>query len=204
MSLTLSGCHGGVALEWSTVSDGTFHRYMTLRSTTSTIPAAYPPQGGAVELPWTKSKDPGTTSAADTSATPGTAFFYRTLALDASDRVIATSSVQTATAAPVQPLGGLTALAFEPGKTKFGWTTYGGSAACFTWYKLVYSETNPSPSYPGGDPYWAAIGDQATDRVVVEGLVPGTTYHVRLQAIRSTALGAFVVAESDVLTYTAP
>ncbi|HJR50347.1 MAG TPA: fibronectin type III domain-containing protein, partial [Gemmatimonadales bacterium] len=98
----------------------------------------------------------------------------------------------------------LSAFAVEPGKTKFAWTPYGGASACFTYYKLVYSETNPSPSYPGGDPYWAAIGDQAADRVVVEGLVPGTTYFVRLQAVRATALGSFAVAQTDVLTYTAP
>ena len=89
-------------------------------------------------------------------------------------------------------------------KTKFTWAKYGGSAACFTWYKLVYSETNPAPSYPGGDPYWAAISDQNAGSHVVDGLVSGKTYYVRLQAIRGTALGAFVVAQTDVLTYLAP
>jgi hypothetical protein len=39
---------------------------------------------------------------------------------------------------------------------------------------------------------------------VVEGLVPGTTYHVRLQAVRATGVGSFVVGQTDVLTYTAP
>jgi hypothetical protein len=204
MSLASNGCHGGVVLEWSAVADAAFHRYITLRSTAATIPAAYPPQAGAVELPWTKSKDPGVTSAPDTSATPGTTFSYRTLALNAANQVIAASGVGSATASPPQGLGALAAISPEPGKTKFAWATYGGSPVCFTWYKLVYSETNPAPSYLGGDPAWAVISDQATDRAVVEGLVPGTTYYVRLQAIRSTALGAFVVAESEVLTYIAP
>lgn len=147
-------------------------RYITLRGTAATIPAAYPPQAGAVELLWTKSQDPNTTSAPDTSATPGTTFFYRTLTLDAASRVIAASPVGSAAATPTQALGALTALSTEPGKTKFAWATYGGGSGCFTWYKLVYSETNPAPSYLGGDPYWAVISDQATDRVVVDGLVP--------------------------------
>ncbi len=204
MSLALTGCNGGVVLEWSKVADATFNRYITLRSSTADIPAAYPPQAGAVELLATKSKDPNGTSAADTSATPGGAF-YRTLALDAAGQVIGASAVGSSAAAPVQPLGPLTAMpAPEPGKTKFAWATYGGSPACFTWYKLTYSETNPAPSYPGGDPYWAAVSDQAAGSVVVNGPISGMTYHVRVQAIRATSVGVFVVAETDALTYTAP
>ena len=204
MSLALTGCNGGVVLEWSKVTDATFNRYITLRSSSADIPAAYPPQGGAVELLATKSKNADGTSAADTSATSGGAF-YRTLALDAAGQVIGASAIGSSAAAPVQPLGALTAMpAPEPGKTKFAWPTYGGSSACFTWYKLTYSETNPAPSYPGGDPYWAAVSDQAAGSVVVDGPVSGKTYHVRVQAIRATSVGVFVVAETDVVTYTAP
>ncbi len=199
MTLTASGCNGGTALAWSPVSSPAFHRYVVLRSASSAIPASYPPAPGVGEL--ANTKDPSATSAAD--ATGGSAF-YRSMALDASGRVIAASAVQGATASAKQGLGALGAFATEPGKTKFSWTPYGGPSACFTWYKLVYSETNPNPSYLGGDPAWAVISDQAADRVVVPGLVSGTTYHVRLQAIRATAIGAFVVAETDVLTYIAP
>lgn len=204
MSLVLTGCNGGVVIEWSKVTHATFNRYITLRSGSADIPAVYPPQGGAVELPATKSKNADGTSAADTSATPGGAF-YRTLALDAAGQVIGASAVGSSAAAPVQGLGALTAMpAAEPGKTKFAWATYAGSSACFTWYKLTWSETNPAPSYPGGDPYWAAVSDQAAGSVVVDGPISGKTYHVRVQAIRATSVGVFVVAETDVLTYTAP
>ena len=193
-----------MVLEWSKVTDPRFHRYVTLRSTGTDIPAAYPTTAGVVELAGAGSTNPSATSAPDTSAAPGTAYAYRTMALDAAHKVIAVSSVASAVAAPVQALGALTPFAAEPGMTKFAWAAYGGPAPCFTYYKLVYSETNPAPSYVGGDPYWAAIGDQGSDHVVVSGPVSGTTYFVRLQAIRATSLGAFVVAQTDVLAYTAP
>jgi hypothetical protein len=86
------------------------------------------------------------------------------------------------------------------------WTAYAGPGACFTYYKVVYSETNPSPSYLGGDPYLAAIGDPATDRYVAgpEALIPDHTYYLRVQVIRATDLGGFLVAQTDVTLYTVP
>jgi hypothetical protein len=108
-------------------------------------------------------------------------------------------------AKPVASLGALTATpAAEPGKTTFGWAPYPGPGACFSYYKLVYSETDPSPSYLAGSPIWAAIGEQATTSVTIGEPVSGTTYHVRLQVIRATAIGKMVVAQTDVLTWTAP
>ena len=204
MSLGATGCGGGVVLDWSSVADPAFYKYVTLRSASADIPAAYPAQGGATELGWTRTADRNATTAPDTSATPGTTFFYRTLALNSSGAVIGASSVQAASAAGADSLGALGAVAVDATRTKFTWATYGGSAACFTWYKLVYSETNPTPSYPGGDPYWAAISDKSAGSHVVDGLVSGKTYYVRLQAVRGTALGSFVVAQTDVLTYLAP
>jgi hypothetical protein len=205
MALTLSGCNGGVVLEWSKVIDARFHHYTTLRSTSAEIPAAYPPQAGAVEVAGTFVKDPAATSATDASAPTGTTLHYRTMALDAENRVIAVSPVQSAMAKPVASLGALTATpAAEPGKTTFGWAPYPGPGACFSYYKLVYSETDPSPSYLAGSPTWAAIGEQATTSVTIGEPVSGTTYHVRLQVIRATAIGKMVVAQTDVLTWTAP
>lgn len=196
MALASTGCNGGVVLEWSKVSDGRFHHYLTLRSASSSM-------DGAVEVTGSFTKDPHATSAVDPSAPAGTKAYYRTMAFDAADRVIATSSVVAATAKPVKLLGALSA-ATADGKTTFGWTPYGGPGACFSHYKLVYSETNPTPAYLAGDPAWAAIGDQAASSVVTDGPVSGTTYFVRLQAIRSTATGAMLVAETDVLVYVVP
>src|SRR5690606_2019251 len=143
---------------WSKVVDARFHHYTTLRSASTEIPAAYPPQGGAVEVAGTFVKDPAATSATDSSAPTGTALHYRSLALDAENRVIAASPVRSALAKPVVGLGTLTATPSDPGKTTFAWAPYGGPGACFSYYKLVYSETDPSPSYLAGSATWAAIG----------------------------------------------
>jgi len=204
MGLTLGGCNGGVVLEWSKVVDARFHHYTTLRSTSGEIPAAYPPQAGAVEVAGTFIKDPAATSAADASAPTGVTLFYRTMAFDAENRVIAASPVRSTVAKPVVGLGTLSATPADPGKTTFAWSPYGGPGACFSYYKLVYSETNPSPSYLAGSATWAAIGEQGTTSVTIGEAVPGTTYYVRLQAIRATATGKMVVAQTDVLTWLAP
>jgi hypothetical protein len=205
MSLTLSGCNGGVVLEWSKVVDARFHHYTTLRSTSAEIPAAYPPQGGSVEVAGTFVKDPAATSATDASAPTATTLYYRTMAFDAESRVIAASPVRSALAKPVAGLGTLSAEpAVEPGKTTFAWAPYPGPGACFSYYKLVYSETDPSPSYLAGSATWAALGEQGTTSVTIGEPVPGITYYVRLQTIRATATGKMVVAQTDVLTWVAP
>ncbi|MEX0626054.1 MAG: hypothetical protein WD402_05885, partial [Chloroflexota bacterium] len=58
----------------------------------------------------------------------------------------------------------------------------------------------------GGDPYLAALGDPSTDRYVAgpEALISGHTYYLRVQVIRATDLGGFLVAQTDVATYTVP
>lgn len=204
MALTVGGCNGGVVLEWSKVADARFHHYTTLRSTSAELPAAYPPQAGAVEVAGTFTKDPTATSASDASAPIGATVHYRTMALDAQNQVIAASPVRSAIAKPVAGLGALATSPAAPGKTTFAWAAYGGPGACFSYYKLVYSETDPSPSYLTGSAAWAAIADQGTTSVTIGEAVSGTTYHVRLQAIRATATGKMVVAHTDVLTWLAP
>jgi hypothetical protein len=204
MALTASGCNGGAVLEWSKVADSRFHHYTTLRSASSSIPAAYPPQGGAIEVGGTFTKDPHAISAVDPSAPAGSTVHYRTLAFDAENRVIAVSPVRAAVAKPLASLGTLTALDIEPGKTTFGWAPYGGPGACFTYYKLVASQSDTTPSYLEGSTAWAAIGDQGAVSTTVEGIASGTTWYVRVQAIRATALGKMVVGQGTVLTWTAP
>jgi hypothetical protein len=200
MALTLGGCNGGVVLEWSKVVDARFHHYTTLRSTSAEIPAAYPPQAGAVEVPGTFVKDPAATSATDASAPTGTTLYYRAMAFDAENRVIAASPVRSATAKPVAALGALSAAPADPGKATVSWAPYGGPGACFTYYKLVYSTTDPSPSYLAGSAAWAAIGVQSQTSVLIDEPAAGT-YFVRLQAIRASATGKMVVAQTDVLTW---
>ena len=203
LNLVATGCNGGVVLTWSLYDGGApFNHYTTLRNTTESIPTAYPPQGGAVDPGSTYTTNVGKTSAADTGVSAGVTYYYRTMAFKADDTVIGASAYAAVVASPVASLGALD-LAQVAGGTQLTWTTYAGDG-CFTWYKLAYSETNPSPSYLGGDPYLAAISDPTQGTYTTHDLLSGHTYYVRVQVIKATALGAFLVAETDVATYSVP
>jgi hypothetical protein len=206
LSLAATGCNGGVVLDWSAYDGaGAFNHYTTLRNTSDSIPKAYPPEGGAVDPGGTSTTDLSATSAADPEISAGVTYYYRTMAFNAADGVIGASAVTSAVAAPVGSLGSLF-VGPDAGGTKLAWTAYAGSGACFTWYKLAYSEVNPEPSYLGGDPYLAALGDPAINQYVAgpEALVSGHTYYLRVQVIRATDLGRFLVAQTDVATYYVP
>lgn len=206
MNLTATGCNGGVVLEWSQYDgDGPFNHYTTLRNTTSNIPKAYPPQGGAVDPGGNYTTNQGKTSAVDTSAAAGTTYYYRSMAFDSDDEVVGASAVMSATAQAVASMGVLGA-APVAGGTDLTWSAFGGPGGCFTWYKVVYSETNPTPSYLGGDPYFTAISDQSTTLYTASDteMVSGLTYYLRVQVIRATDLGTFLVAQTDVTTYLVP
>jgi hypothetical protein len=206
MDLSATGCDGGVVLAWSQYEGDYFNHYTTLRNTTSTIPKAYPPQGGAVDPGGTYTTHVGKTSAVDTSAAPGTTYYYRAMAFDADDGVIGASAVVSAVAAPVGSLGALGVTPDLVDGTDLAWTQFGGDEGCFTWYKLVYSETNPTPSYLDGDPYLAALSDPSIGSYVASSgeLLSGHTYYLRVQVIRATDLGLFLVAQTDVVTYLVP
>ena len=205
LSLVATGCPGGVVLDWS-MYGGTaaFNHYTTLRNLTADIPLAYPPQGGAVDPGGTYTTVLAKSSAVDIGADPGVTSYYRAMAFDAANNVIAASSVASAVAQSVGSLGALAVAAGDPGMTQLTWSIFGGPGGCFTWYKLVYSETNPDPSYLGGDSYLAAVGNQAVGSYVSAALVSGHTYYLRVQVIRATDLGAFIVAQTDVATYLVP
>jgi hypothetical protein len=208
MSLSLMNCDGGVVLDWSKFASERFNHYTVLRSSSSSIPLTYPPQAGAVDVETTYTTDAFKSDSFDAGAEAGATAYYRAMAFDSEDRVIATSAVSD----PVVPkavrsLGGLAVS--QPGgagaETEFGWTSYSGSSACFSFYKLVGSKTNPEPSYLGGDGIDVAIpiSEQFATSASFNGLEiePGT-YWFRLQAIRATSLGKFIVAETGVTQFT--
>ncbi|MEO6060191.1 MAG: hypothetical protein ABIQ05_09530 [Candidatus Limnocylindria bacterium] len=206
LSLWPTTCNGGVVLSWSMYEGGgAFNHYTTLRSTSPEIPAAYPPSGGAVDPGTTYTGYAEKTSAYDIGVDPGVTYYYRTMAFNADNGVIAVSSVASAMGKPVKALGLLGVGPVAEG-TQLTWTPYGGAADCFTYYKLVYSETNPLPAYLAGDPYLAAISDQAAGTFAASPtqLVSGTTYYLRVQALRATHAGSFLVAQTDVTTYFVP
>jgi hypothetical protein len=85
-----------------------------------------------------------------------------------------------------------------------GWTAFGGPGTCFTTYKAVWSETSTNPSYVGDRDGAVAIAGQGTTGASLDGFASGHTYHVRVQAIRITSFGAFVVAQTGVADVTVP
>jgi hypothetical protein len=204
LSLTVTACHGGVLIDWSKYTGDGFNHYTTLRNSSSTIPKAYPPQEGAVDFGTSYTTQVGKTDAYDASVDGGSTYYYRAMAFDGEDRVIAASAVKSVTAKGVKPLGEL-AVGGSAGAVTLDWTPYGGPGSCFSWYKIAWSKTNPEPSYLEGDGYLAAIEDQGAGSFTdVDTLVSGETYHIRVQALRSTSTGTFLVAETGAATYTVP
>ena len=208
MSLSLKSCEGGVVLVWSKVTSDSFNHYRTLRSSSSEIPLAYPPQAGAVAIDSTYTTDPNTTDAFDTGADVGAPVYYRAMAFNAENGVIAASPVSAAVVPKaVLGLGGLAIS--QPGgpgtATQFDWSAYGGLSACFSYYKLVGSTTNPEPSYLGEGGLDVAIPislQSASSATFDSTAIPAGTYWFRLQAIRATSLGKFIVAETTVQQFT--
>lgn len=197
LSLGLLTCHGGVVLDWSAYGGDRFHHYTAVRSTADfAAPTSYPPSPPVVALDGTYTKDVGTTSSRDTGLDAGTTYHYRALAFDAEDRVIAASPARAAVAKPVAALGAI-AVTPEVGQATLGWSPYGGPGDCFTYYKVVWSTTTTTPSYLGDNDGAIPVGSQSADTLVVGELAPGT-YWFRVQAIRTTELGKFIVAQTDV------
>lgn len=203
LSLAATSCNGGTVLAWSPYGGSGFAFYATLRSSSSNIPAAWPPQGGAVKVTTSFAENPEVTSGYDLAEAGSTAW-YRTLAISGESTVIGASPVVGATAKPVNGLGPLTIDPAVEG-TSVTWAPYGGLSACFSYYKVVWSIEHDAPSYLAGDPA-VPVEPQGASSVVLsaEQLVPGQTYFVRVQAIRVTGTGKFVIAQSEVKTYEVP
>jgi len=69
--------------------------------------------------------------------------------------------------------------------------------------RLVYSAEDDTPSYlEGAATAWAGENPEAGTAVV--GELPSGTWWFRVQAIRVTDLGKFVVAETSPTPYTVP
>ncbi len=127
---------------------------------------------------------------------------YRAVAFSPDDRALAASPVRAVTTKAVKNLGPLAA-GPDGGATAFGWTPFGGGEACFSSYKLAYSESDATPGYLEGSAVAWVGSDQAAGEAFVTDLAPGT-YWFRMQAIRATSLGKFVVGQTDTVAYTVP
>jgi hypothetical protein len=202
LDLGLLSCGGGIVIDWSAYMGPHFSHYRTLRNTTMSVPKAWPPEGGASVVRGTYTTARRRTTAHDAGVDRGRTYYYRTMAFDASDRVIAASPVEAATARPIGDLGTLTVGPGDGTTTTFSWSPYQGPGDCFTGYRLVLSKDDPTPSALEGADYVFASSDRSASEAIAE--IPRGRYHFRLQVIRVTELGSpakFVVAQTDVATY---
>ena len=202
LSLAATACPGRfTVLAWSKAGAAGFHHYQTIRSTSSSIPATYPPAPPAVAPNGLYGTDRAWLSAVDPDL-DGSSVSYRTMAFTAGDDPYATSAVKTVSVKPVKALGPLGAV-FDEGKVFFDWDAFGGPGTCFTWYKIVVSTTDETPDYLDGDTQVWVGEDQATSSALVDPMDPGT-YHARLQVLRSSESGTILVAETDPVTFDVP
>jgi len=205
LNMRATSCPGGVVLEWSPLSDAQFHHYTVLRSASEEIAPDYPPVAPAVDWGETYATDPFVTAAVDASIIPGdTVWNYRVMAYDALDAPIAASEVRQAILGPLGSLGAMDVSDEGDGSTRLAWSAFVGSPGCFSWYAVLASRTDPTPDAIAGSESISTISSRTTNELVTRALVPGATYFLRVQAIRATPMGEFVVSQTAVETYIVP
>jgi hypothetical protein len=194
LALEATTCDGGVVLEWSPSADPDFHHYTALRSADPDVAPQYPPIAPAVDWGGTFATDRFVVSAVDASILPSdTEWSYRVMSYDAENRVLGASPVVTARMRAVADLGALRAERAGPRGTRLEWEPYAGRAECFTEYRILHATAGPPSTLV------ATVSGQ--DAVSFEtDAFRGATHTVQVEAVRTTALGSFVVARSDVLS----
>jgi hypothetical protein len=199
LDLDAHSCEGGVVLEWSPSTDPDFHHYVALRSPERPIPTNYPPIAPAVDWGDSYATDRFVTSAVDASILPSeTAWNYRVMAYDARGRAVGASPVRIARVRDQVSVGSLVVEAGLGGATSIRWNPFRGLRRCFSEYRVVFSI--------GGGPstVLSVVSDQHTRSIETNALHSGTTYQLRVQAVRSTLQGSFVLGQTDTLSYTVP
>ena len=199
LALEAISCEGGVVLSWSASANPNFDHYTALRSPDRDIAPDSPPIAPAVDWGQTYATDPFVTSAIDASILPSDARWnYRVMAYDADGRVVAASPVRPAQIHELADLGSLRVDARADGFTRMRWRAYDGFSECFSAYRVMYG-VGATPAT-----VLTVVSDQAAAEIHTDALHSGTTYQLRVQAMRSTTLGGFVVGETRTTTYTVP
>jgi hypothetical protein len=199
LDLEAISCDGGVVLRWSASTDPAFHHYTALRSPVREIEPDYPPIAPAVDWGDTYATDRFVTSAVDASIIPSeTRWFYRVMAYDVEGAVVGASPVRGARLGEVDDLGEVDVEEWTGDMSRLEWQPYEGFSRCFSNYRVMVGT--------GGVPntLLAVVSAQGTTELLTDALHSGTTYVLRVQALRATTLGSFIVAESDVAEYTVP
>ena len=201
LDLEVTGCPGGVVVDWSPTTRPAFHHYLALRSIEPEVETAYPPIAPAVDWGDSYATDRFITSAVDTTLIPSdTVLYYRVMGYDAADGVVAASGVQATNLYEVVELDPIEASpGSAPGRTRLDWGLFGGLGECFSGYhvRIGAAATTPTTTL-------TVVSDQATSEVETTSLLAGQTYAILVEAVRSTTLGSFVVARTQVTTYTVP
>ena len=199
LDLDAFSCEGGVVLEWSPSTDPNFHHYVALRSPERSIATNYPPIAPAVDWGDSYATDRFVNSAVDASILPSeTVWNYRVMAYNARGRAIGASAVEAAVIRPRVNLDPLRVGAGPDAATSIAWARYRGPGSCFSAYRLLFS-TAGAPST-----VLTVVSDQAASAIETDALHPGVTYQLRLQAVRSTLQGSFVLGETEAVTFTVP
>ncbi len=200
MDLEAVSCHGGVVLDWSASINPDFHHYTALRSPEGAIARNYPPVAPAVDWGDTYTTDRFVTVAVDASLIPSEErlWYYRVIAYDVAGRAIAATPVRAARLRVPTGLGTLEVGAGPDGLTRLSWRSYGGDARCFSSYRILAAS--------GGRPLdtLTIVSGKSTDSLETDTLASGTTYQLRVQAVRTTTLGSFVLGETNTVTFTVP
>jgi hypothetical protein len=199
LDLEAISCDGGVVLRWSASTDPAFHHYTALRSPVREIEPDYPPIAPAVDWGDTYATDRFVTSAVDASIIPSeTRWFYRVMAYDVEGAVVGASPVRGARLGEVDDLGEVDVEEWTGDMSRLEWQPYEGFSRCFSNYRVMFGT--------GGVPntLLAVVSAQATTEVLTDALHSGATYVLRVQAVRATTLGSFIVADSEIANYTVP
>ena len=200
LDLEVTGCPGGVALDWSPATHADFHHYTALRSLEANVAPDYPPIAPAVDWGASYGTDRFVTSAVDASLIPSEAlFYYRVMAYDEHDRALAASIERRTRPTEVVDLGPLVLEAGADGGTHVDWDLFGGLGRCFSAYRVLIGRDGAPPSAT-----LTVISIQSVTELDTPGLHAGETYEVRVDAVRTTTLGSFVVARTSTETYTVP
>lgn len=199
LALEAISCEGGVVLSWSASTNPDFHHYTALRSPDRDVAPDWPPIAPAVDWGHTYATDPFVTSAVDASILPSDARWnYRVMAYDEEGRVVAASPVRPAQIHELADLGSLRVDARPDGFTRLRWRPYDGASECFSSYRVMYGIGSTPTTV------LTVISDQSASEIQTDALHTGTTYQMRVQAMRSTTLGSFVVGQTKTTTYTVP
>jgi FecR protein len=190
LSLSLSSCPGGIVASWSKYTGSGFSRYVTLRDIVPSIPAAY---NASKVVAGTSTNSIAKTSAKDSPVSNGATYFYRTLVLGSGNKVLEASDVEAGLGFAERDLGPA-AVGGSTGGVVVVWSVF-DQPACFSEYQVLYS-TDQSFSTSTAIP--------VTNRLQTNIAVPpasqfssGDTIWFRVQVVRQTSLGQFVVAQTS-------